>query len=188
MNPKLTDWDTHLVALEFAYNSSVQASTGFSPFYLNFGHNPNLPLSLLNPLTADERPLVEAVHDFVSRMQGDLATARSNIAAAQAHMSNVANRRRRDHVFAVGDRVWVRIEKHHKLRPGKYGPYAILEVINPVAMRLDLPVSSSRACHTFHVSWLTPFQSDPQFPRDDKEMPAAAANLPLPRATPWSNS
>ena len=40
-----TDWDKHLTAAEIAYNNSVQASTGFSPFFLNAGQHPHLPLS-----------------------------------------------------------------------------------------------------------------------------------------------
>eukprot|EP00967_Tisochrysis_lutea_P068868 scaffold90368_cov15-Tisochrysis_lutea.AAC.1 len=32
--PHQTDWDEHLVAAEFAYNDSVQASTDFNQAYL----------------------------------------------------------------------------------------------------------------------------------------------------------
>ncbi|KAJ9522565.1 hypothetical protein QJQ45_008331 [Haematococcus lacustris] len=37
VSPHHTDWDNHLTAAEFAYNASVQASTGYSPFMLNSG-------------------------------------------------------------------------------------------------------------------------------------------------------
>ncbi|KAJ9522563.1 hypothetical protein QJQ45_008332 [Haematococcus lacustris] len=37
VSPHYTDWDNHLTAAEFAYNASVQASTGYSPFMLNSG-------------------------------------------------------------------------------------------------------------------------------------------------------
>lgn len=185
VNPKLTDWDLHLVAVEVAYNSSKQASTGVSPFFLNCGHHPNLPLSLLNPLTTEERPLVEAVHVFVSRMQTDLESAMSNIAAAQRSMSDVANRRRREHVFKVGDQVWLKIEKHHKLKPGRSGPFVISKVVNPVAMRLTLP-EGNRTHPVFHVSMLEPFRTDPEFPRHAADMPAGAAILP--QAPPHSQA
>ena len=45
--PHQSDWDEHLIAAEFAYNNSVQASTGSTPFYLNHGRHPHTPLSLL---------------------------------------------------------------------------------------------------------------------------------------------
>jgi transposase InsO family protein len=38
-----TDWDEHLIACEFAYNDSVNPSTGYTPFYLNHGRHPHSP-------------------------------------------------------------------------------------------------------------------------------------------------
>jgi len=38
------DWDQHLTAAELAYNTSLHASTGFSPFFLNYGQHAHLPL------------------------------------------------------------------------------------------------------------------------------------------------
>ena len=40
VNYKQDDWDQHLIALELAYNCSVQRSTGYSPYYLNYGYDP----------------------------------------------------------------------------------------------------------------------------------------------------
>src|SRR5271167_2691069 len=34
------DWEELLPSLEFAYNDTVQSSTGQTPFYLNYGHHP----------------------------------------------------------------------------------------------------------------------------------------------------
>ena len=39
-----TDWDEHLAAAELAINNATQASTGFTPFYLNYGQEVQLPL------------------------------------------------------------------------------------------------------------------------------------------------
>jgi len=38
------DWDQHLAAAELAVNNAQQASSGFSPFYLNTGREVKLPL------------------------------------------------------------------------------------------------------------------------------------------------
>jgi transposase InsO family protein len=40
VNQRLDNWADLLPAAEFAYNSSVQASTGYTPFYLNYGQHP----------------------------------------------------------------------------------------------------------------------------------------------------
>jgi hypothetical protein len=81
VTPHQTDWDLHLTAIEFAYNNSVQASTGYTPFYLNYGRHPQLagacvvpeplqenescntdphtPLTLLNPTTVSNNVPIE---------------------------------------------------------------------------------------------------------------------------------
>eukprot|EP00983_Pelagomonas_calceolata_P024969 785262-Pelagomonas_calceolata.AAC.1 len=57
--PYQTDWDEHIAAAEFAYNNSVQASTGFTPLYLNHGRYPHTPLSLtlisIEPISSKRR-------------------------------------------------------------------------------------------------------------------------------------
>ena len=40
------DWDLHLTAAEIAFNNSIHASTGFSPYYLNSGQQIYLPLDI----------------------------------------------------------------------------------------------------------------------------------------------
>jgi hypothetical protein len=47
VNYEMDNWEELLPAVEFAYNDSAQASSKFSPFYLNYGFNPDSPLSLL---------------------------------------------------------------------------------------------------------------------------------------------
>ena len=75
--PHQSDWDEHLIAAEFAYNNSVQASTGFTPFYLNHGRHPHTPLSLAvadnQPRTRDNNP---AANDFVGRLKSEHACAK----------------------------------------------------------------------------------------------------------------
>ena len=41
------DWCQLLSIIEFAYNNSLQASSLYTPFYLNLGRHPRTPLSLL---------------------------------------------------------------------------------------------------------------------------------------------
>ena len=40
-------WEEHLKKGCFAYNSSIQAATGFSPYYLMFGRQAKLPIDLM---------------------------------------------------------------------------------------------------------------------------------------------
>ena len=47
VSPRQDDWAEHLPLLEFAYNNSKQASTGFSPFVLCYGRHPPHPSPVL---------------------------------------------------------------------------------------------------------------------------------------------
>jgi hypothetical protein len=43
------DWTDYLSSLEFAYNNSVQASNGYTPFELDIGYHPLTPHTIDNP-------------------------------------------------------------------------------------------------------------------------------------------
>ena len=71
----VSNWDQILPMAEFAYNSSVNRSTGYSPFEAVTGNNPRKPIDLL-PLPVSARPSAEAeafskhildIHDEVRR-------------------------------------------------------------------------------------------------------------------------
>ena len=42
----LNDWERYVRAVCYAYNSSVQSSTGFTPHFLMFGREARLPVDL----------------------------------------------------------------------------------------------------------------------------------------------
>src|ERR1700676_5702092 len=46
-------WVQHLPYAEFAINNSTSASTGHTPFYLNYGEHPATPLSNVIPNIED---------------------------------------------------------------------------------------------------------------------------------------
>ncbi|KAJ9515870.1 hypothetical protein QJQ45_008749 [Haematococcus lacustris] len=80
LNHYKTDWDEHLAAVEFAYNSSTHVGTGFSPFYLNYGHHPRIPEALLQPpSTLVPSPAADA---FVTTMRSNIDTAKAALQRA----------------------------------------------------------------------------------------------------------
>ncbi|CAB1113423.1 unnamed protein product [Ectocarpus sp. CCAP 1310/34] len=48
VNEQQNDWDVHLPPVEFAYNNSVNQSTGFAPKEIHIGRIPRLPLSVFD--------------------------------------------------------------------------------------------------------------------------------------------
>ena len=85
------NWDRHLPAIVHAYNIGVNSTTGYSPFFLNYGRECTTPLdctlpdppSFTGPLTQQER-----YHSYIVEMQNRLRqgqrVARRNIDYAQS--------------------------------------------------------------------------------------------------------
>jgi hypothetical protein len=146
INFRQNDWDEHLAAAELAVNNAIQASTGFSPFYLNFGQEMQLPL---DQAIAGLRPSSNPVAaDRISRLKTDLDRARENIEKSQTRQAKYADQHRRDVKFAIGDQVLLSTEHlrmigHDKRTPKfacKYfGPFKVKRVVNDNAYELDLP-------------------------------------------------
>jgi len=117
--PHQSDWDEHLIAAEFAYNNSVQASTGYTPFYLNHGRHPHTPLSLAvadnQPRTHDNNP---AANDFVGRFKSELACAKDALHRAQERQRKYADLNRRHAEFSLGDYVLLSTQ-HITLKVGE---------------------------------------------------------------------
>jgi transposase InsO family protein len=172
VSPFQDDWDQHLAAAEFAYNSGVHASTGYTPFFLNYGFTPDTPASLLAPSATSVPPASGAA--FASHMTDLVNSARTALIAAQQTMARYYNQHRRDHQFRVGDKVMLsashfsNLPAHaqtaiRKLGPVAYGPFPVTEVISPLAYRLKLhprmkihdvlPISRLRPYHDGSVEF-----------------------------------
>ncbi|KAG7667409.1 hypothetical protein KSW81_001140 [Nannochloris sp. 'desiccata'] len=167
VNPSTRDdWDEHLVALEFAYNNSVNRATGFSPFFMLYGQNPNTPASLLRATVS-----LSAVDDFLARITETLTQSRTNLAKNQEQMQNQVNKRRRFVRYEVGERVLVDASRLYQAPRGKLthkwvGPFKVAEVLNDNAYVLHLPPRLKNTSSTFNVTHLKRYQeTDREFPR-----------------------
>ena len=73
-NPK--DWEKTLPTIEQVINSLPNQSTGFSPFYQNYGYETMTPIQLLK---GDEEIKIESVGSFVQRVASDWGLERENL-------------------------------------------------------------------------------------------------------------
>ena len=160
-----SEWDRHLKYAEFSVNNSVSLSTTYTPFYLNFGQHPNVPIAkALSPadLPGDTRR-------FVLALDRTLAHARACLKVAQLYQAEQANKKRRALLFQPGDMVLLDSKNVSlqgddplKFRPRFTGAYKILRKISDVAYELEIP---SNNYNVFHVSYLRPYNDgSSQFP------------------------
>jgi hypothetical protein len=174
-NARQDDWDTHLHLIEFANNNSVNASTGYTPFYLAYGLHPRTPAALSSTLKSTPSPAVDA---FLADLAVAHAAADGALRAAQARQKKHADRRRRDATFAVGDLVLLSTQNlsltkrglSGKLNPRYIGPFPITAIVSPVTYQLQLPKVYGALHPKFHVSLLRRYA-----PPDTDRFPGRAA-------------
>ena len=167
VNARHDNWDQFLVHFEFAYNSTVNASTGFSPFILQFAQAPRAPWdSVLEGGENDSNGPLSG---------GDLAFSLGfdtlkNLKQARASLQEAAQRQRvrnalltRPHEYAVGDEVLLSTENialrlpSRKLSPKFVGPFRIVELRGKNAVKIK-PTGRFRALHdVINVEYLRPY-------------------------------
>ncbi|KAK9901062.1 hypothetical protein WJX75_000081 [Coccomyxa subellipsoidea] len=172
-------WDKRLTSIEFAINSKEHASTGFSPFYLNYGRHPVGPETAItrqiraldNPAATDRLEEITRVHQ----------AAKENLAKAQESMKRSADKHRRPTDLSEGDRVMLSTKEieqvlpgaTNKLKPRWVGPFTITRVKPGDAYDLELP-PEYQIHPTFHASRLKPFHEREEPPSEEPPEAAAA--------------
>jgi hypothetical protein len=153
------DWALWISIAEFAYNDSVHATTGITPFKANLGRDPRSANWPSMALGEGESPLAEGVAARILSLQ---AECKRKIVAANAYQKQYSDKKRLPIPFAVGDKVLVSNRHIRSLRPKKkldwkyIGPGTIMAQIGPSAFRVDVP-GLNNVHPVFHASLLEPF-------------------------------
>ena len=151
------DWSEWLSTAKFAYNNRVHSSTGFSPFFLEYGRHAHTPLTMDKLSTQ-----ISNTDEFVTRLN----EARKSASAALDHtaltMKHYAYRKRSKPIeLKEGQMVHLHTKNletsrlSKKLDAKRTGPFKIIKKIGSVAYRLQLPLSW-KIHPVFHVSLLRP--------------------------------
>jgi hypothetical protein len=179
-NTRQSDWAEWLSCAEFALNNKVNASTGYSPFFLNYGRDPRRPLLPVRRPTTD----VPKANEFAKQMD---ALTKETSAALQLAAKAMERSYDRSHqpakAHAIGDLLLLDARGIETTRPSKklddkrLGPFPVTELIGLQDYRLRLP-PSWKIGNTFHTLRLTrytmpafPSQIDPPRIPDLAEMP-----------------
>jgi len=114
LNENHQKWDQHLEEIQFALNTAVQNSTGYSPAFLNFGREPKPPISLRHESSSNDHnevslnipsSTVDEWSKRISKIKEIYHLVETNLlksANVQCHRYNL---RRNKEKFKVGDKV-----------------------------------------------------------------------------------
>nr|GEU64342.1 hypothetical protein [Tanacetum cinerariifolium] len=157
-------WDLILPQAEFAYNRSVNRTTGKSPFEVMYGRNLITPLDLVYVLEvgqfseegAGQSEQIKELHQSVQE----------RIIWRMEQYKGYADKRHKQVLYGEGDLVWNHLCKERfsarrfrnlKLRGD--GPFHVLKQINKNAYKTELS-SLYNASVTFNVANLSPYKGD----------------------------
>ena len=102
-------WPVHLPELIQAYNNTPHASTGFSPHFLLFGHEPRLPVDdLLGQQPSTSAGTLDWVRQHRCRLQDAHHTAFNQLKEASAKRARITDQRAAEHALQLGDHVYTR--------------------------------------------------------------------------------
>ena len=150
--------------MEFSYNNSYQSTFRMAPFKAIYGKKCRTPLcwsELDEALIIRSKSIQETIEN-VRRIQ-------EHIKVAQSCLKRYADKSRRPLEFQVGDKVFLKVSPikgvkrfnvRGKLSPRYIGPYEIIEKLNIVAYRLNLPTELEHMHNIFYISQLRKYVSD----------------------------
>lgn len=146
------DWDKYLAHAVFAYNTTVQDSTGYSPFYLMHGYEAKMPLDATDPNPE------QSLSDHFERLQEARERAVEATLKTQQVQKQQYDRGRRVVLYQAGEKVWLYRPRGHigqttKLRHPYEGPYEILRVLDRSNYELNITGPRPRL-EIVHVSRL----------------------------------
>ena len=169
----LKDWEKTLPTVELVINSLPNQSTGFSPFYLNYGYEPVSPIQLIR---GNEEIKTESIGSFVRRITSDWELAKQNLKRSVDLQAKYYDKKHRDVEFVEGELVLLS-SRNLKMKgiPGKLrkrfvGTFRVEQKIGQQAYKLSLP-ENWKIHPMFHISllkkWNTASLQEEEIPADD---------------------
>ena len=178
------DWASYLPMVQFAYNSSVQESTGYTPAKLMFGREMVTPLSFVagrTPDVAEDDGPETFAEKLEDRMQVAFEEVEVNLGLAHKRQKKLYDRRLHGDGFRVGDKVWlhspvVKRGLSRKLVLPWTGPYVVEKKLSEVNYKIRS--EDGRKSHVVHFDRLKPCLSDPE--RRDSTNVELGVDRPVP--------
>lgn len=167
-------WDLKLPTLLLAYHTSVQDTTGATPFELMFGREPRLPGDVMYSTPPSTRTTPEQYASILKeRLSDAYRRVNHHVRQQQSHQKEYYDRGLRGRPYIVGDIVMLhepavqrgKSRKFH--RPWK-GPFEVVKVISSAVYRIQHCGHSRRK--VLHFNRLKPVFATQARPSSDTNL------------------
>ena len=144
------EWDAWCREAAYAYNSSVQSSTGFTPARLMFGRDYRVPTDVIYGISKDI-PKYASVMEYERMLSNLYSLARESMVTRQSKAATYYDSKVRDCELKEGDDVYVLLPRNlkKKLTLKWSGPHKIISVSHP-AYEVEIKVEN-----TIERKWVT---------------------------------
>lgn len=137
-------WDENLPEIQFAINTAIQDSTGFSAAELNFGRQLRTANTFFEESLPLHQPAVEANSELAEKIKDLCAMAKRHMEAASIRQAKYYNLKKSPWTPDVGEQVYKRnfcksnasASVAAKLNPIFSGPFTVVNFISPTVVEL----------------------------------------------------
>ena len=163
-------WEDHIRAVCMAYNTSVQPTTGFTPFYLMFGRQARIPIDVM----FGSSPVIEtSPSTYAIQLKQSLTAAyghvRDKMDVTFERQKQHYNKKVHGKPYNVDDYVWlyspaVPPGQSKKLHHPWSGPFQIVKRLSDATYRIA-DTSAKRQRHIVHFDRLKPCTPGTRLPQ-----------------------
>ena len=180
METKITGMDLMLPMVLLAYRTSVQETTGATPYSLMFGHEARPPADVMFGTLTPPGQAATSSSDYAlnlrQRLEKSFQEVRAKMSQKQIRQKELYDQKSHGAPFEMNDRVWFNFPaiprgKHKKFHRLWQGPFVIKKKISDVLYQIQQENSSRNQIVHFDrlkPSWIRNF--------DNNAAPAATPN------------
>lgn len=146
-------WSKYIAPIVFCYNTSVNASTGYTPFYLMFGYEATTPADYKYILKDTEKNLLDNIH-VLNRVRDEMPQIMKK---AQDRQKYYFDKKRQDLQLGPGDEILIYTPVNHakpysKFKPKYSGPYMVERKLNDQTYEIQKYNRGRLITEPIHVS------------------------------------
>ncbi|UYV71992.1 hypothetical protein LAZ67_9001493, partial [Cordylochernes scorpioides] len=163
VNTDQKNWDEILPFITHAYNTTIQETTGYSPFFLMFGREPTSLLDDRNiSVDIDKDDYDEYIKHHLDKINRTRKLVINNTIKTQERMKKNYDKKHMERSYKPGElvAVWTpirKIGKCEKLLRKYFGPYKILKKLSNVNYLIEPKDNPGQDPLIVHVSRIKPY-------------------------------